>query len=117
MQQRLMSSNMTTEDANRDINMIVYTTNLERELVSKSSYLDCFKGRDLQRTLVVIGIYCTQTMCGNPLRSSSTYFLEQAGLPTAQSFDMTMISYALAVLGGIVSVSPSDNRVTLYSSY
>lgn len=55
MQQRLMSSNMTTEDVNRDINMIVYTTDLERETVSKSSYLDCFKGRDLQRTLVVIG--------------------------------------------------------------
>ncbi|KAH0024335.1 sugar porter family MFS transporter, partial [Aureobasidium melanogenum] len=116
MQQRLMSSEMTSENVNRDVNMIVYTTDLEREIQSKSSYLACFKGQDLQRTLVVIGIYCTQTMCGNPLRSSSTYFLEQAGLPTAQSFDMTMISYALAVLGGIASwaMLPFYGRRTVY---
>ena len=36
------------------------TDRLEQELESGTSYLDCFKGVNLRRTEIAIGVYCTQ---------------------------------------------------------
>lgn len=103
--QRLMSKQASSEDdMAKQISLMVYTTQHERQIKAESSYRACFKGIDLKRTMIVVGIYVTQTLCGNTLRSSSTYFLEQAGMPTTQAFNMTLVSYAIAVVGGLAMV-------------
>lgn len=92
-------------DIDKKVALMVVTTEYERAVNAETSYLACFKGVDLSRTLIPIGIYCIQTLSGNPLRGYSTYFLEQAGLPSTQAFNMTIVSYSLALLGGFVAVS------------
>ncbi|KIY00393.1 uncharacterized protein Z520_04078 [Fonsecaea multimorphosa CBS 102226] len=90
-------------DIDKKVALMVVTTEYERAVNAETSYLACFKGVDLKRTLIPIGIYCIQTLSGNPLRGYSTYFLEQAGLPSTQAFNMTIVSYSLALLGGFVA--------------
>jgi SP family general alpha glucoside:H+ symporter-like MFS transporter len=65
--------------------------------------LACFKGLNLRRTIIVIGCYAAQLLDGNSLRANSTYFFQQAGLPTDQAFNMTIVNYVLALLGQIVA--------------
>jgi SP family general alpha glucoside:H+ symporter-like MFS transporter len=83
---------------------MVVTTEHERTVSAETTYLACFKGSNLRRTMIVVGIYCIQTFSGNPLRGYSTYFLQQAGLPTAQAFNMAVAGYAVAIVGGFFSV-------------
>jgi MFS transporter, SP family, general alpha glucoside:H+ symporter len=80
------------------------TTEHERAVQAQTSYVACFRGANLRRTLIVIGIYCVQVLSGNNLRSYSTYFLQQAGLPTSMSFNMTIVNNALALAGGLCTV-------------
>jgi len=84
---------------------MIATTEHERAVNAETSYRACFQGTNLRRTMIVIGIYCVQTLNGNPLRGYSTYFLEQAGLPTTQAFNMTIAGFAVAIVGGFFSVS------------
>ncbi|KAH6692364.1 general substrate transporter [Plectosphaerella plurivora] len=99
----LASHGNTDEDLDKSVALMVVTTEHERTVNASTTYLACFRGVDLRRTLIVIGIYCAQTLSGNPLRSSSSYFMRQAGFPSARAFDLTIINYALAFIGGLVS--------------
>jgi SP family general alpha glucoside:H+ symporter-like MFS transporter len=109
---RLTSRKNVNFDIDKNIALMVVTTEHERTINAETTYLACFQGTNLQRTIIVIGIYCIQTLNGNPLRGYSTYFLEQAGLPTTQAFNMTIAGFAVAILGGFFSVniaSPSSH--------
>jgi SP family general alpha glucoside:H+ symporter-like MFS transporter len=44
--------------------MMVHTNELERELESGTSYLDCFKGANLRRTEIVCFTWASQNLCG-----------------------------------------------------
>lgn len=101
----LVSQEEATIDCDKNVALMVVTTEHERHINAGTSYYACFRGVDLKRTLTVIGIYCAQTLSGNPLRGSSTYFMRQAGFPSEQAFNLTIINYALALIGGFVSVS------------
>ncbi len=46
-----------------------------------------------------------QVISGSSFRKYSTYFFEQAGLPTAQAFNLSIVSYALGMAGTLVAVS------------
>lgn len=87
------------------VSLIVFTTNHERNVESRTSYLTCFKGVNLRRTLIVMGVYIMQVLTGAPLRAWMTYFFQQAGLPTDQSFNMTIVALTLSVLGVLGAVS------------
>ncbi|KAI1052825.1 hypothetical protein LB506_010097 [Fusarium annulatum] len=100
---RLTSAEHAHFDIDKTVSFMVLTTNYERAMSAETSYLACFKGTDLKRTLIAIGVYCIQTLSGNPLRSYSTYFMEQAGFPTTQASNMTIVNYSLALVGGLVS--------------
>ncbi|QGI81275.1 hypothetical protein CEK25_008004 [Fusarium fujikuroi] len=100
---RLTSTEHAHFDIDKAVSFMVVTTNFEKAISAETSYLACFKGTDLKRTLIAIGVYCIQTLSGNPLRSYSTYFMEQAGFPTTQASDMTIVNYSLALVGGLVS--------------
>lgn len=44
--------------------MMEHTNDLERELESGTSYLDCFKGVNLRRTEIVCFTWASQNLCG-----------------------------------------------------
>lgn len=48
------------------INMMVYTTEFEREHTAHARYWDCFKGINLRRTEAVCAVWAIQTLCGSP---------------------------------------------------
>lgn len=84
---------------------MVLTIEHEREVNAGTHFLSCFKGTDLRRTIIVIGCYCMQVMSGSTVRAYATYFFQQAGLPTDQAFNMSIVGYGLGLAGVMVSVS------------
>lgn len=102
--QQLTSNAHVSFNVDKQVALMVVTTEHERTVNADTSYLACFKGVDLRRTLIVMGVYCIQVLSGNPLRGYSTYFLTKAGLATTQASNMTIISYALALAGGLFTV-------------
>lgn len=105
---RLVSPKNTEFDFDKHVALMVLTTRHELEIESGTSYRTCFQGTNLRRTIIVMMIYCVQTLNGNPLRGFSTYFFQKAGLQTTQSFNMSIIQFAVAILGGITSVSKTQ---------
>lgn len=79
-------------------------------------YKDCFSGINLRRTIITCSVWGIQMLSGTGLRVYSTYFYQQAGLPTTQAFNMSMIQYALGVVGVVIAwfLLPHFGRRTLY---
>lgn len=102
---RITSPSQANFDVDNNVALMVETTNHEREVKAATSYLSCFTGTDLRRTIIVIGCNCIQVLSGNPLRAYATYFFQQAGLPTSQAFNMTIVSYVLGMVGVFIAVS------------
>ncbi|TVY86494.1 Maltose permease [Lachnellula willkommii] len=97
---RLTSLNKETNfDADDTIAMMVHTTALEEKITKGASYLDCFKGTDLRRTEIVCMVWAIQNLSGNSFSGYSTYFLEQAGLPTAKAYDFALGQYGINMIG------------------
>jgi MFS transporter, SP family, general alpha glucoside:H+ symporter len=94
-------------DVDKNVALMVLTTEHEREANSGTHYVSCFKGTDLRRTIIVIGCYCMQVMSGSTVRAYATYFFQQAGLPTDQAFNMSIVGYGLGLAGVMTSVSHS----------
>lgn len=105
----------TTESIKNTVQEMIHTTQLEDEMASGSSYIDCFKGTNLRRTEIVCGTFITQTSCGLVL-GSPTYFLEMAGVPTTASFKLAVGGLGLGCVGTILSwgLLQKFGRRTLY---
>lgn len=56
--------------------MIEYTNELEKKMKEGVTYRDCFKGIDLRRTEIVVGIWLVQTLGGQNLMGYFAYFLQ-----------------------------------------
>lgn len=93
------------------VSLMIYTTEHERRVEASTSYGACFKGVHLRRTIIIMGVYIMQVLTGAPLRAWMTYFFQQAGLPTDQSFNMTIVALSLSFLGvlGAVSISSCNS--------
>ena len=102
---RLTSEQHVAFDSEKSVTLMVLTTEHEREVNASTRFVACFRGTDLRRTIIVIGCYCMQVMSGSTLRAYATYFFEQAGLPTEQAFNMSIVAYALGLAGELTSVS------------
>jgi SP family general alpha glucoside:H+ symporter-like MFS transporter len=97
---RLTSSNNETGfDADETISMMVHTTALEQKITTGASYLDCFKGVDLRRTEIVCMVWAIQNLSGNSFSNYSTYFLQQAGLPSSTAYSFAMGQYGINMVG------------------
>ncbi|EPS45445.1 hypothetical protein H072_614 [Dactylellina haptotyla CBS 200.50] len=103
-------------DIQKTVSLMIRTNELEKEITSGTSYLDCFKGTDLRRTEIACMVWGIQTMCGSGLMGYSIYFLQQAGVAVDKSFDFTMGQYALGICGTISSwcLMTRVGRRTLY---
>ena len=98
------------------ISMMAHTTALESQMSAGSSYLACFRGTDARRTEIACMTWLVQTLCGSTFMGYSTYFYQQAGLPTVEAFNLSMGQYALGVLGTVGSwfLMSRAGRRTLY---
>ncbi|TVY82806.1 Maltose permease MAL31 [Lachnellula suecica] len=96
---RLTSRGDPDFNADETIAMMTHTNEIEKQISAGTSYLDCFKGTDLRRTEIVSMIWLIQNLCGSTFMGYSTYFYEQAGLPTVLAFDLSMAQYALGMIG------------------
>jgi MFS transporter, SP family, general alpha glucoside:H+ symporter len=97
---RLTSLNRETDfDADETIDMMIHTTALEDKITRGASYIDCFKGTDLRRTEIVCMVWAIQNLSGNAFSNYSTYFLEQAGVSSANSYSFAMGQYAINMVG------------------
>lgn len=75
-------------DVGKTLAVIVETDRLEQELEMGSTYWDCFRGVNLRRTEISMGVYCTQVLSGIYLINYGTYFFQLAGLGTDEAFNM-----------------------------
>lgn len=96
-------SHNKAEDAQRTIALLKHTNELEKTITAGTSYLDCFRGSNLRRTEIACIAWLCQQFCGSPLMGSSSYFLQQAGLPTTQAFNLTIGQFAIGAVGTIGS--------------
>lgn len=85
--------------AEETVSMIVYTNALEQQTETGASYMDCFKGTDLRRTEIACCVWAVQSLCGSGLMGYSTVFYQRAGLADSQSFTMSLVQYAIGVVG------------------
>lgn len=69
-----------------------------------ASYKDCFKGTNFRRTRIASIAWLNQTMCGmSGLVAFSSYFYIQAGLTSDMAFNLSIVQYALGIVGTILS--------------
>lgn len=94
---RLDSKVDNVDDTEETLAMMIHTDELEKEISSGTSYLDCFKGVDLRRTEITCLAWALQPITGG-FMGFSTYFFEQAGLSTSVSFDFSISLQALATI-------------------
>lgn len=113
---RLKSGNVDETEIENRVLVLVATTRHEHETQTGTTYLACFKGNNLRRTIIAQGCYLAQGLCGAGFRNYSTYFYRQAGLPAVQAFNMTLAQYGLAVVGAIATwfLLPHFGRRWLY---
>lgn len=96
---RLTTAGNANFDLDKTVAMMEHTNELEREMSSGTSYLDCFKGVDLRRTEITCATWMVQTICGSTFMGYSTVFYEQAGLAVTNAFDLSMAQYGLGSIG------------------
>ncbi|KAF7195337.1 General alpha-glucoside permease [Pseudocercospora fuligena] len=90
-------------DADQTINLMVYTTELERATQEGVSYWDCFKGVNLRRTEIATIVWAIQITGGGYIMGYGVYFYEQAGMSPSNAFSMNLGATALAFVGTICS--------------
>ena len=100
---RLTTDVDATFDPQKTISMMVATTEHEKEVSSGATYVDCFNGVNLRRTVTVCLIWASQALCGAAIMAWSTYFFRQAGLPVEQAFNMSLAQYGSGFIGTIMS--------------
>lgn len=94
----LIIKNQEKVDVTKTLAMMIKTDAHERSVEDGTTYMDCFRGTNRLRTEIGIMVYIMQNFIGNPV-SYATYFFEQVGLNTIQSFDMGVGVDALGFLG------------------
>lgn len=103
-------------DLDQMLVLMQITVTKEREAGTGTHYQDCFRGVDLRRTVIACCCWGIQILSGTGLRTYSVYFMQQAGLPTTQAFNMSIIQYALGIVGVFIAwfLLPHCGRRTLY---
>jgi SP family general alpha glucoside:H+ symporter-like MFS transporter len=101
---RLTSKSADPEfDEHKTVAMMIHTVEMEREIGTGTTYLDCFRSTDLRRTEIACAAWSIQTLSGSGFRSYSTYFFTQAGLPPTQAFSFAIGQYSLGIFGVMCS--------------
>jgi len=100
---RRLTPAATKDRSKETVSSMIRTNQLEKDVSSGTSFLDCFRGTDLRRTEISMITWTCQIMCGLQFANYSTYFFQQAGLDTSNSFSMTIGLYGAAFVGTLLS--------------
>ncbi|KAL3299033.1 Major facilitator superfamily domain general substrate transporter [Colletotrichum asianum] len=80
------------------------TIQREEQYVTSATYLDCFKGTNLRRTMIASVCYSGQFLSGiNVATSYSTYFFQLAGVGNSQAFNLSLGLFGLGIVGNVLS--------------
>lgn len=90
-------------DIDATVAMMVRTNQIEIDHSSGTSYLDCFKGTDLRRTIIGCMTWMCQQLCGMSLCGQAVYFFQRAGMDSNNSFNMNLGVTFMAFAGTILS--------------
>ncbi|KAH7083868.1 general substrate transporter [Paraphoma chrysanthemicola] len=98
--------------------MMQHTIELEQKLKVGGSFMDCFKGTNLRRTEIAMISWGGQILPGFIIQGYTTYFFTLAGLPTKDSFNMTLGTFSMAFVGtcGSWLLQGRMGRRTIYIS-
>ncbi|RVX71676.1 hypothetical protein B0A52_03860 [Exophiala mesophila] len=109
-------SNRTQEQCRATLAQIRHTIELESEIQSSGSYLDCFKGVNLRRTEICMVVFAGQQLSGATFAYTPTYFFLQAGVSTDNAFNIAIASTGMAFIGTCLSwlLLSRFGRRTLY---
>ncbi|CAK7213505.1 hypothetical protein SCUCBS95973_001816 [Sporothrix curviconia] len=97
-------SSVGPEEAKAAVALMVETTELERSLAEGESYVDCFRGDHLWRTEITCAAWTCQVFVGFAIVSYATYFFEQAGLPVASAYKLSVGQSSLHFVCNVLSV-------------
>ncbi|PCH00206.1 Major facilitator superfamily domain, general substrate transporter [Penicillium occitanis (nom. inval.)] len=92
-------------DTRETLAMMVKTDHLEQQLEVGTTYADCWKGANRRRMEICILLFVIQNFSGNPV-GFATYFFEQVGLNSVQSFDMGVGLNGMGFVGTCFSAIP-----------
>ncbi|KAF7555879.1 hypothetical protein G7Z17_g1802 [Cylindrodendrum hubeiense] len=93
-------------DAEKEVELLQQLLNKERETKAQS-YLECFRGTDLRRTIIVVGTQVLQQALGIPLIANYLgVFLIQIGF--TDTLLIVMLTYVIGVAASIVTMFTID---------
>lgn len=93
-------------DFDKQIAMMIQTTELEKKLKQGVSFFDCFRGHaNRRRTEIVCMLMVIQDFSGNPIGYAS-YLFEQIGLTPQSAFDMSLGINGVGFVFTILSLYP-----------
>ncbi|KAH8175149.1 sugar transporter domain-containing protein [Sarocladium implicatum] len=96
-----------------------HTIREEEAISADATYVTCFKGTNLRRTLLVILANVTPSIFGLDFLSNGSYFVTLAGLPSRNALILTIagvVAGCLANLGGVWILSRATRRKTIMVS-
>lgn len=85
------------------VGLMVETTALERQMTEGATYIDCFRGTNLWRTEISCCVYIAEVFVGFALTAYASYFFEQAGLSSANSYKLSLGQGGLNVVFTVLS--------------
>ena len=104
-------------DTEATLATIIHTNNLEQELSTGTSYMDCFKGDELRRTEISCVVFAGQVLSGSQFAYNSTYFFQQVGLSTSTTYSLNTGGTGMALFGTLIAwffLMPYFGRRTIY---
>ncbi|OJJ44713.1 hypothetical protein ASPZODRAFT_134809 [Penicilliopsis zonata CBS 506.65] len=101
---RRLTSSRHADRVKQSVALMVETTNLERAMTEGASWWDCFRGTNLWRTEIGCITWMSQVFSGFAISGYAAYFYEQAGLPSADAYKMTVGQGGLHFLCTALSV-------------
>ncbi|KAI0513104.1 general alpha-glucoside permease [Xylaria bambusicola] len=97
------SSGFSQREADAAMALMIYTDEMEKQVASGTTYLDCFKGVNLRRTEIICMTWLAQTLSGTALGGLSTFFYQQAGISDSDSFKLSWGKDAINFVGTVTS--------------
>jgi SP family general alpha glucoside:H+ symporter-like MFS transporter len=83
---------------------IIKTMELEETESANTSYLDCFRGVDLRRTEIAMGVFAVSQLVGAVfVFGYSSYFFELAGISTSNAFSMSLGTSGIGLVSIVMS--------------
>ncbi|KAK2024865.1 MFS general substrate transporter [Colletotrichum zoysiae] len=65
---------------------------------SEITYMECFRGVNLRRTMIVVTTNITQQLCGSSLMFYSAKLYQKAGISSSRSYDFTLMQCAFGII-------------------